>query len=143
MDEPARAGKVRQLPLSSRITRWRTIRHSPQSRRNAGRTDTRSKVMRQTVVLCTMPTFKILYLVLKNSHSQHKMLKMSIRAGEFSKKKNIHHGQNRVFGKKKCPQKIGESYAQFSPSSIWVNVLTQILTNAVTITQIEEGENWA
>ena len=41
-----------------------------------------------------------------------------IRAGEF-RKKIYAPGPKVGFWSKKCPQKAGESYAQFSPSSIW------------------------
>ena len=64
------------------------------------------------------------------------------RAGEFPKKFYA-PGPKAGFWSKKCPQKAGEPYAQFSPSEIWVIVLTQILINVVTIAQISEGENWA
>ena len=67
---------------------------------------------------------------------------MHSRAGEFPK--NFYApGPKAGFWSKKCPQKAGEPYAQFSPSEIWVIVLTQILINVVTIAQISEGENWA
>ena len=64
------------------------------------------------------------------------------RAGKFPKKIYA-PGLKAGFWSKKCPQKAGEPYAQFSPSEIWVIVLTQILINVVTIAQISEGENWA
>ena len=64
---------------------------------------------------------------------------MHIRAGEFPKKIYA-PGPKAGFWSKKCPQKAGEPYAQFSPSEIWVIVLTQILINVVTIAQISEGE---
>ena len=67
---------------------------------------------------------------------------INIRAGEFPKKFYA-PGLKAGFWSKKCPQKAGEPYAQFSPSEIWVIVLTQILINVVTIAQISEGENWA
>ena len=70
------------------------------------------------------------------------VLSKYIRAGEFPKI-FMHLAQKRVFGKKKCPQKAGELYAQFSPSEIWAIFTTLIKILVNTITQISEGENWA
>ena len=67
---------------------------------------------------------------------------MSIRAGEFPKAFYA-PGLKAGFWSKKCPQKAGEPYAQFSPSEIWAIVTTLIKILVNTITQISEGENWA
>ena len=69
-------------------------------------------------------------------------VKLYIRAGEFSKKM-YSPGLKAGFWSKKCPQKAGEPYAQFSPSEIWAIVTTLIKILVNTITQISEGENWA
>ena len=46
-------------------------------------------------------------------------MSMVTRAGEFPKKIYA-PGLKAGFWSKKCPQKAGEPYAQFSPSEIWV-----------------------
>ena len=53
---------------------------------------------------------------------------MSIRAGEFPKKKNLYHGQNRVFGPKNASKKLGSLAPNFPPPEFGFAYLNKLGT---------------
>ena len=86
----------------------------------------------------------ILVDIAQHRRSNNTSVTIPYTLGRVNFQKKIYApGPKAGFWSKKCPQKAGELYAQFSPSEIWVIVLTKILINVVTIAQISEGENWA